>query len=354
MRRYLLCALVVTLGAGCSHPTTPLHSAKPTFTYVRTIGAPGSGQGQFQYPDGIAVDATNGLFVVDSWNRRVERFAPDGSFLGQWPAVGSMDGTITDYPGSIALDPRHGDLCLTYRGANCVIRYDQRGYPVRTWGGHGSGPGQFDQPVGVVVDDSGFVYVAEYGNSRIQKFTEAGVFVSQWNAIPTGPDYRLVGPSTLALDHRGHLYVLDNYHTQVVEYTTSGSFVRAIGSLGTANGQFRFPMYLAVDERGWLYVTDTELQCVHVFDDQGAFLTRWQCAPAGSGQNLGLRGITLSGGLVYVVECFGGRVRTYAQLPGMRRGPGSSATSRSTSCSARAAWPRSTRRGTPASSAGAR
>lgn len=50
---------------------------------------------------------------------------------------------------------------------------------VRTWGSTGSGPGQFKSPFGIALDSTQNVYVADVLNSRVQKFTSLGVFVTQ-------------------------------------------------------------------------------------------------------------------------------------------------------------------------------
>src|SRR5262245_39938088 len=54
------------------------------------------------------------------------------------------------------------------------------------WGSPGSGPGQFNEPLRVAVDAAADVYVVDWereslgGNSRIQKFTGDGTFITQW------------------------------------------------------------------------------------------------------------------------------------------------------------------------------
>jgi len=48
------------------------------------------------------------------------------------------------------------------------------------WGAHGSGPGQFDDPAGIVVDPKGYVFIVDSDNNRIQKLTSGnGTFVSE-------------------------------------------------------------------------------------------------------------------------------------------------------------------------------
>ncbi len=51
---------------------------------------------------------------------------------------------------------------------------------VAKWGASGKGNGQFDHPYGVAVDASGNVYVADWGNYRIQKFSSTGAYITAW------------------------------------------------------------------------------------------------------------------------------------------------------------------------------
>jgi hypothetical protein len=88
---------------------------------VTQWGSEGSGDGQFRWLEGIAVDGSGDVYVADRANDRVQKFAADGSFLTKWGSYGSEDG-------------------------------------------------QFDWPRGIAVDGSGNVYVADSGNNRIQKF----------------------------------------------------------------------------------------------------------------------------------------------------------------------------------------
>ena len=48
---------------------------------------------------------------------------------------------------------------------------------VRQWGMSGSGDGEFHDPIGIAADANGNIYVADAGNSRVQKFTKDGVYV---------------------------------------------------------------------------------------------------------------------------------------------------------------------------------
>src|SRR5580765_5337043 len=67
------------------------------------------------------------------------------------------------------------------------------------WGTPGSGNGQFNGPAGMAVDANGNVYVADYGNHRVQKFTDTGAYLTQWGTHGSGSG-QFNGPEGLAVD----------------------------------------------------------------------------------------------------------------------------------------------------------
>ncbi len=71
------------------------------------------------------------------------------------------------------------------------------------WGSEGSGDGQFRSPWGIAVDASGNVYVADFGNDRVQKFGPDGAFITKWGSEGTGDgQFAYQNPTGLAVDPR--------------------------------------------------------------------------------------------------------------------------------------------------------
>src|SRR6266571_4521585 len=90
------------------------------------------------------------------------------------------------------------------------------------WGTPGSGDGQFNGPAGVAVDASGNVYVADYGNHRVQKFTDTGTFLTQWGG-------QFNGPTGVAVDASGNVYVGDTgnggiHNNRIQKFTDTGVY----------------------------------------------------------------------------------------------------------------------------------
>ena len=61
-------------------------------SYLGQWGSHGSGNGQFDYPYGVAVAPGGDVYVADSDNNRVQYFTASGSYLGQWGTYGSGNG----------------------------------------------------------------------------------------------------------------------------------------------------------------------------------------------------------------------------------------------------------------------
>jgi DNA-binding beta-propeller fold protein YncE len=184
---------------------------------------------------------------------------------------------------------RHGDVYVADAVHGRIRVFDRDGRSIRQWGGEGVDVGQFrfaalrcaDQGAcateiggGVAVDEQDRVYVADYGNHRVQVFDRAGRFLAGWGREGAAPgEFRL--PSGAAVDGRGRVHVCDSLNRRIQQFDRAGRFLAEWGSA---------PGGLAVDERGRVYVGYPWLSRVQIFDGQGRFLAvlAWG-APGGGG-----------------------------------------------------------------------
>jgi len=76
------------------------------------------------------------------------------------------------------------------------------------WGEKGPGSGEFNQPIGIAVDNEEYVYISDTGNNRIQKFSKDGKFISSW-----GKEGAKVGefniPMHISLDSKNNLFITE-------------------------------------------------------------------------------------------------------------------------------------------------
>jgi len=86
--------------------------------FLSAWGSYGSGDGQFNYPRGIAIDTDGLVYVADSWNNRIQKFTKDGQFLSAWGSEGSGDGQFNarSLPRTASFYP-HGEATAVLMGS---------------------------------------------------------------------------------------------------------------------------------------------------------------------------------------------------------------------------------------------
>lgn len=218
-----------------------LFPATGPFTLSDRPGA-GSGQGQFNRPRGIAVGPDGSVYVVDSRNSRVEKFAPTGEFLLSFGSDGSGPGQLARFA---------------------------------TTGGGG--------PNGIAIDADGNVYVADTWNHRIQVFSPDGAYLRGWGSFFDAQDDpsqaatnggMFYGPRGLAI-YNGELYVTDTGNERVQVFTLDGAFARMWGTTGSGDGNLLEPVGIAVTADGTVLVADSNNARIARFDSQGMPLEAW-------------------------------------------------------------------------------
>lgn len=248
----------------------------------------------FNFPDGLAVDATGNLYIVDQYNFTIRKMTPSGTvttLAGQGGVSGSSDGTNNaarfNHPWGLARDDA-GNLYVGDQGNHTMRKVSPVGtnWVVTTMAGQagvaGSADGtnsaaRFNEPDGVTVDQHGNVYVADAGNHIIRKLTPLG---TNWvvttvagkaavfgSADGTNNDARFNKPTGMVANSANNLYVADLQNDTIRKITQVGTnwvVTTVAGQAGVAgsadgtNGATRFyePNSVAVDNVGNLYVTD--------------------------------------------------------------------------------------------------
>jgi DNA-binding beta-propeller fold protein YncE len=139
---------------------------------------------------------------------------------------------------------------------------------VLQWGSSGSGAGQFNDPWHIAVDDSGFVYVADNRNARIQKFTDDGTYVTAFGSFATGA-YEPV--FAVAVDNNDQVFAGENNNHTVQVFTSDGVFVREWAIPDT-----QIPTGLAVDSEDNVYVSSEINPKIFKYTNAGSLITSWE------------------------------------------------------------------------------
>ena len=126
-----------------------------------------------------------------------------------------------------------------------------------SFGKEGSANGEFNDQCDIAIDSLGLVYVTDWGNHRIQKFTSDGNFISQFGSKGSDPG-QLNRPHGITIDTAGTglVYVSEWGNDRVSVFTSDGVFVNSFGSEGSRIDQFYSPIGLKFDKKGFLYICD--------------------------------------------------------------------------------------------------
>ena len=203
-------------------------------TYLRQFGSgPGTGNGQFNSVQGIAIDPSTHHIAVADGGGRVQIFSWSGNYLSQFGSPGSGNAQFNDI-GDVAIDPVNGNIV-----------------------------------------------VSDIGNHRVQVFSASGVFLGKFGSSAQFgyPDYLAIDPAT------HNILVGDEVNANVQIFSSSGTYLRQFGSFGSGNGQFSIPGGLAIDASTHdIIVVDYGNSRVQVFDADGNYLSQFGSSGTGDGQ----------------------------------------------------------------------
>jgi len=190
--------------------------------YLRSIGRPGTGPGEFTVPGGVAVAGNGDLYVSGFINQRVQQLRANGSFVRQWGITGEAGtfGGKLRYPTDVALS-KDGTLFIAdgYNDRVLAIRSD--GKLLTRWGGpfamniFGPFNGWFATITGISIGPSGNVFVADFYNDRVQKFTPDGIFLNAFGIKSSGATHTSIA---VAEADDGSVFVADYANHQVQKW----------------------------------------------------------------------------------------------------------------------------------------
>ena len=197
--------------------------------------------------DAVVYPKTNELFVADGYgNRRVIVFDADsGAFKRMWGGFGNVpiDAAAQGRGAAAGGAPPAG----TPPSANAALDTA------------GEGPQQFGGPVhSVKVSNDGLVYVADRANRRIQVFDLAGKYRTQGFINRAGPSTNSVAGLAFSPDpEQRFLYVADygNSRIAILDRATLDVLYQ-FGGTSEKPGDFRGPHHLAVDSKGNIFVAE--------------------------------------------------------------------------------------------------
>lgn len=302
-------SLLLASGLRAQFPVSPsadLVLGQPDFS---SNTPPGTTQASMNGPSGIAVDPVSGkVFVSISGQNRILRFAGSAALanganaeavIGQGDYMSDTSGisaTTLNNPYGIDVDPA-GRLWVADFGNARVLMYEDAanlpefgaaadlvlGQPDFVTNTAATNQNTMDGPLGVHLDATGNLWVADFSNHRVLRFNAAATLGdgAPATAVLGQPDFNtaadgttnltMYGPSSVLLDPAGRLWVSDQANQRVLRFDAANSLADgspADGVLGqtdfvtntngAAPAKFGNPNALAIDRKGTLYIADND------------------------------------------------------------------------------------------------
>ena len=250
-------------------------------------------------PGSVAVDGAGNLYIADTFNYVIRKVAPNGTIttvagtgnFGYTGDGGQATSATLDVCFGVAVDTA-GNIYIADTGNNVIRKVTVATGVITTVAGNGAagyygdaGPATsayLNQPYGVAVDARGTIYIADFGNNVVRAVAASNSFIytaagdgygagqgaGAGNYSGEGVPANLAefnGPSGVAIDATGNLYIADSYNDAIRVVATNGLVFTRAGGNGTgvsgdsgqaANALLSFPAGVAVDSAGNYYIAD--------------------------------------------------------------------------------------------------
>lgn len=255
------------------------------------------------FPSAVAVAEDGTVYIADTWHHRIRRVDP------------------------------HTGIISTVAGTGQAKGYGDHGPAVDA---------ALNEPVALALDGPELLYIADQSNNRVRKLdltsgvisTVAGTGESGYNGDGApGPDTALAGPSGLAVDPQGNLYIADTFSSRIRKWDRqTGLMATVVGGTGDfrlnpgdneSSPNLSRPYAIALHPDGRLFITDSDNHLIRVWNLQTQAMSllagngKAACSddgkpPAQSSLNYPF-GVALDAqGHVYIADTFSHRIRVVA------------------------------------------
>jgi DNA-binding beta-propeller fold protein YncE len=217
------------------------------------------GEGHLVDPHGLYLGPDDTIYVVDAKTHTVEKRTLGGDILMtlgvRFRTPPMMLRTPFNQPTGVVLGP-DGEIFVADGYGNFLVhKFSPEGELLKTWGEHGSGPGQFELPHKLDIDGQGRLYVCDRNNDRIQIFSLDGELIEMWTDFHWPQDISIDKKNELAYVVESHMHQL--FPPKVTVRDLKGKVLSEFsGYEHEGKGVLENSHTICVDSRGDIYIGD--------------------------------------------------------------------------------------------------
>ena len=255
-------------------------------------------------PWGVAVNEQDEIAVSDVGNHKIHLFKSDGTHIRSFGGLGTQPGEF-NRPAGIAF--RVSNIIVAEQNNDRVQEVSKQGQYLSHFGQKGSLDHQLNRPYGLYIDSDGNIVVADSRNKLIKIFCAGGQFLS--SKIGTEDSFTKPFHCT---QHENYRIVSDSGDHSIKCFDRKGNFLYKFGKEGKADREFNKPRCLSMDKAEHLMVCDEQNHRIQVFDVSGKFVAKFGSKGSGMGElNMPVSAAVLSDGKIVVSEFGNHRIQLF-------------------------------------------
>jgi tripartite motif-containing protein 71 len=214
------------------------------------------------------------LFVLFMDGRAVHGQVPNAEgavFVSRFGGKGDQPGQFSA-PRAVSVDPS-GFIYIADTGNNRIQKFDPSGQFLAQIGGFGWGREQFNEPASLWAENGLDVFVADYDNQRVSRYDKDLHFIGSLISSEAWPEALGFGfPLDVAFSAQSELFCLDGENRRVLKLDVLGNPQISFGGMDSGQGRLVSPRRILVSPAGRVYVSDEEGGCILCYDSYGNYL----------------------------------------------------------------------------------